>query len=657
MADIFEQGKPGENLPKEHRKIYTEFNKVFNSEKYTKRRKDMDRWLAMYEAKLWELEELDEDDSRIQVNYIFGNVQALCPLLTDNKPIWNVRARDPIYQNLANIYSKALECLWDIQDWDNIVYKAVFDSLLWPIGLTKTYWDPEDEEVQVDVVDPRTFCIPEGYDELWDAPWCGVKTSKPMSWIAMNYNDKLGQVKPEKEQDGSLETDWNSKTPFELEGEAVTVYEIWIRDPSVEEYMTVERDPDGNPVEDDEGNVKETKGKRKKYPNGRIITMTKDVVLEDRESPFDHGKPPYVAWYDYRVPHDFWGMGEPQQIEGLHIEYNKQLQVAVKHSRLAQDPNYTIDTTAVGEIENIRDTFAEGGQMYPIQGTLNDEPIKKIEVGDMDRAVMVLLDVLPAGIENTSGITDLTKGMAAKKERQSASEVSIMIESSYTRVRQKVRNVEGSVKKNEHLAISLMNQNYIKPRYFSYKQGTDEGDALNFMQISNTPEYFKEIQTPERLSVPKPGMALSDEKVPESDGAYNKRLDEHTEYQESIKLLEKLGKDAKRIDFKFTLVIETNSMLPQDKQTLANTLLRLAEIQVTPASVVDDVAVLGPGGMNVPNWQAIVARQKKAKEQVMAAKQGPPVAAGGGAPMGGPRPVPVPQNPADAGTPAPQISA
>lgn len=647
MAEVLSTVEPGENLSDEHKAIYKIFNREYNSSAYRDRRKNMDRWLEQFEAELWQVDDLDEEDSRVQVNFIFSNIAALAPLLTDNKPIWNVLARDPQFQKLANIYSKALGWLWDAQRWDEIVAEVANDFLLWPVGLTKTYWDPEEEEVMVDVVDPRTFVIAPGYDDIWKAPWCGERTVLPMSWVAMNYPDKIDEVKPEKgdEQRGA---NASNKSSFELETEEVTVYEIWYRDSTIIDYVTEEKDGDGKPIE--------KKEKRKKYPNGRLITMTRDVVLDDRESPFDHGKPPYVAWYDYKVPHKFWGMGEPQQIESLHIEYNKQLQNAVKHSRHVEDPNYTADTSTNMDMDLVKDTISGGGNIYEFNGAANgnQQPIRVIEMGQLDRVVPMLLEVLPAAIEETSGITALSKGQAEKKERQSASEVSIIIESSYTRVRQKVRNFEASIKRNCELAISLMQQNYIEPRYFSYKKGTEDGDALNYMLLSNTPEYYKEISTPEQAEYEHPRTGKS---VQEKDKDYEKRLETDEEYQGALRLMKNLGTEGK-INFKFQVTIETNSTLPQDKQTLVNTLLRLAEIRVGPDSIVDDVAVIGPGGLNIPNHQAIIARKQKEKERIMAMQSGgqPPAQGQPQQQMQGPRPVPLPRNPAEQAQPAPETA-
>ena len=161
-----------EELPKEYSAMKTIFDKEYDSDEYVERRKKMNEWLELYEAKLWK-DGLDDNASKVQVNYIFSNIQALCPLLTDNKPIWHIRAEEPVFQNLANLYNKAGEYLWEAEEMSDLVYLVELDALLWPVALTKTYFDSETDKIVTELADPRNFVIAPGYEDVWKAPWCG----------------------------------------------------------------------------------------------------------------------------------------------------------------------------------------------------------------------------------------------------------------------------------------------------------------------------------------------------------------------------------------------------------------------------------------------------------------------------------------------------
>jgi hypothetical protein len=136
-------------------KIIAYFDKIYNSDFYQKIRKEMDEHYDLFEGKLWS-DNLDESESRAQVNYIFSSIQTLAPLITDNKPVWYIRARDPMFQNLAALHRLALDYLWDSQELEQTVSLAVLDSLIQRAGIVKIFYD---EDISYEIVDPRSFII------------------------------------------------------------------------------------------------------------------------------------------------------------------------------------------------------------------------------------------------------------------------------------------------------------------------------------------------------------------------------------------------------------------------------------------------------------------------------------------------------------------
>jgi hypothetical protein len=100
----------------------------------------MDRWLGEYTGRWWP-DSINDKYSKIFANFLFSTIQTTAPLLTDNRPIWSVRARDPRKQGIAEMWNKAGEYLWEKLDMENKVFLAVKDSLLWPVGLLKLGYD------------------------------------------------------------------------------------------------------------------------------------------------------------------------------------------------------------------------------------------------------------------------------------------------------------------------------------------------------------------------------------------------------------------------------------------------------------------------------------------------------------------------------------
>lgn len=595
-------------------KLQAEIDRLWESDDYKARRKNMDRWLKEYNGEWWTKENLKPYDSKIFCNYVFATVETNAPLLTDNRPIWHVRARDPMKQDYLNVYSKALDYLWDKLEMDTRTYEVVKDSQIWPVGLLKVYFDPDSEfggEVQVRLEDPRTFFISSGDEDLWDCRYCGTVKRRTLSWIKSNYPDAYPEVKPD--DDDKKVSDSDSEG-VEFRGRKATVYELWMEDDATEEYLEEELDDGGNPT------GKKSKKQRDKYPNGRYIVFTKNlVVLDDKPSPFSHGKPPWVAFYDYQAPHSFWGICEPIQIEELNREFNARLQDMVHHCNVHARTNYIVDSASGIDVQNVKENIHKGDNVWAANATTVEQPIRAIEQPSFSKVHQDVMQGIGNLIEEVSGVTDISKGMASKKQRQSASEVSILIESSYTRTRQRVRNLESSIKRVAYMMLELMQQFYTEPRTFSYRQDNE----VNFATISNSPAFAQEATKPE----PEPG---------ENPQQYQKRIAEDQEYQEFVR---SLGEDKVYADF--DIEIQTNSTLPMDKQSLANLALRLGEVQVTPNSVIDAEAILDI--LRFPNKEKIINR--KIQFMQMQAQM-----AGGGGPGAGAPPNPT-QGPPQPGVP------
>jgi hypothetical protein len=242
----------------------------------------------------------------------------------------------------------------------------------------------------------------------------------------------------------------------------------------------------------------------------------------------------------------------------------------------------------------------------------------------MNPMVLNLFGLIPDLLEELSGITDVSKGEASKKQRQSASEIAILLESSHTRIRQKVRNLEWSLKRICYLFVKLMQQYYTEPRKIYNK--TEDGYA--YSQISNSPDAAKGmIANPQSVAkgqMFEQGEIKANEITPE----------EQQEYDDYKKYVEAFG-DADPVYFDFDIQIDTNSTLPMDKQTLANMFIRLAQMQLVDRDAVLEV-------LKVPKWKEIVDRMNQKEEAMKQAKMGGPP----GMPPGGPQ-MANPNNPQD----------
>lgn len=591
-----EKAQTSKELPKEIQKIQEAFDRVYNSPEYEKRRQKMVAHKNLYKAELWE-PDMDASYSKAQVNFVFSNIEQAAPLLTDNRPIWFLQSRSPRYQKLASLYNKALEYLWDYRELDNFMFDAVKDDLLFGKAIASVFWNEEDKEVDYELIDPSTFCLAPGYKDLWKAAWCGEKSKKPISWIRTVFPDTWMNVKPEG-WDPKDKKNLTENYSIELENMSAWVYQIWLRDDEmIEEMISTEE------VLAEGGS--EQKKRKAKYPNGRLVVFTPTCVLRDIESPFEHGKPNYVDLSNYKVNHEFWSMGDVEQIRELHKEINRQIQAIVRQGRVGENPNYTYDPEAIDiDSDELKKDFFEGGNMWPARprpdGT---SPIQAVETGGIDRRHVEVVRMLIELLRTVSSQTELSEGRSPKKERLSASEYAGLLESSYVRVRQKVRNIEFFIKRLNWLSVSLQQQYYTEPRYISFLAESEEGQVGDWEVISNRASTVKNFYRPQR------GEATAEE--------YEKQVATDEDYQFFLAEYPE-SKDFDPVYFPFQVQVQSSSTLPMDKQSLAKLYLQLAGIQVTPNSIVDAEAVME--ALQIRDRQSITARKNKEKEKILQAR-------------------------------------
>lgn len=551
-------------------------------------RKKMNQHYDMFLGKIWNEKELTEDDSKITFNMLFSIVQAQAPLLTDNNPIPTVIPKHDYMENVALMYNNGIKYLWDTMEMQMQTMKALIYAMTKKVGIFKIYYDPQKKggELCCDVVDPALFFIAPGYDDVWKAPFCGVREKKPLSWVRANF-PKVKDLKAESsifnEEEKKNAFKYQGAESFELDVRYVTVYEVYIRNDSYK-------------ADYDEFSEEDLK---KETPYGKYLYFTKDTFLGEMPSTDKHALPPYVTVVDYVDPSGFLGIDEVDQTEGLVKELNLLYQAMVRYTHQYLNPSYEYDVSQATDKDDIQERLTKGGQIFSKRGDVsNSRMLIPVFEAQQNPMVTNLFMMLPNIIEEVSGITDVTKGEASKKQRQSASEIAMLLESSHTRIRQKVRNLEHSLKRVCYLFVKLMQQYYTEPQMI-HNQGPD-GEGVQYSSISNTNARARDLIAPEETVM----------KGKEAEGGRRKRNQlepgEWQAYQDYKNFVDAYG-DADPVYFDFEIQIDTNSTLPLDKQTLANMVIRLAQMQL-----VDRQAVLET--LKFPNRQDIIERMD-AKEQ------------------------------------------
>lgn len=612
MAKLFGKKKKSEDTSEDyHKQLLSTVKQV---RKDTKKVRDkMTRSLRLFEGDMWDMEQEDFKDadkengrSGIMYNVLFAIVQQIAPMVTANRPITRLAPRKPFLWKLGEKLNHVLKYSWEALDMQMQMFRAVIDSMVMGMAVFKLGWSEDKKfggENELTVVDPRDFFIAPGYEEIWKAPWCGIVAPKPISWVRRQFPD-VKEITPDGENlDDKTKAYKFGDTPNPSEDtKFVTIYEMWIKDDQALEEI-VSKDKDGN----------ETKEEVRKYPYGKMCFFTEKEILDTVACKDEHGLPPYVEMWDYIRPHNFIGMSEVDQIEGLHREVNVLLKYIAEYTRRKHAPNFLVDISQMQDdsFEAVKDRLTLGNQYIPwdSQGGQKEPPIKQIDDGQLNPQIMNLLSFILEVIDVVSGVNDVNRGNVGKQERQSASEVAILKEASDTRTMQRSRNLEWSLKRIEWMLASNTMQYAEQPRDISYE---DKGERV-YTTYGNSSAQAKEAMQPAPLSPS--AQDASDSGMP-MVGLNAKEMQRYEQEMADYEQFMEWNKDSEgefdRILFDFDIEIQTDSTLPTDKQSRANLFLRLKQLES-----IDVLSLLEQ--MQIPGAQEIV---KRLKEERAAAQGG-----------------------------------
>lgn len=609
MADVIKD--------RDIKKLRQSVDKIFSSTKED--REKMSKYWKHFLGDIWSEEMVNLIDSERPyashafINMLFSVVMQTAPMLTDNNPIIHVVANQSYMDPMAKAYTNAIKYAWNVADVNRQLLHASMDAMVMKVGILKCYYDPTKSygpDLCIEVVDPRDFFIAPGYDTIWDAPMVGVRSWKPLSWVRDRFPDVKDiegaqEITEKDEKDRAWK--YGESAVSGHENQFVRVYEVWLKDDDTMETILEEVEEEG------EG---KRKTKKQKYPYGKFVYFTDDQTLGVEAQDANHGLPPYVELKDYDIPHQFLGLGEADQIDGLNMELNLQLQSLLDYTRRHHAPNYEVDADAGVNIEQLKKDLPKGNQVFAVSRSMNDNSgsplIKQITDGQFNPESLRVLSIIPEIIDEQSGVTDVSKGIAGKTERQSATEVATLLDSAHTRTRQRIRNQEWTVQRLGYLLVRIMQQYYTEPRQINWK----EDSSMNYMDFGSSKAQAAEMIGPgadraREISV-MPGMDRKAKVPPEEMQSYE-------DYRKFSDAFSDTG-ELDPVYFEFSIEVETNSSLPRDQQSLANLALRLAQTQITPQSPLDIEAVLDV--LRWPGKDDIIERKRKIRQEAMQGAQG-----------------------------------
>lgn len=394
----------------------------------------------MYDGNHWSLmPRMAKWKSRPVKNIPFIVVEGQTTLLTDNRPSISIMPRSPEDHEMADLVKAAVDYWWDVQSMDRKMADVVKLSRIYGIGWLHLYWDAQKKEHICRVVNPWNVLVdPDTTSEDYDP-----------TYLIYQFKTTYGELR-----DKFPQADWENFDPdyrprdakvfddtineydkpraFERSGITKTSRPVWC-------YQFWLRDGEADYIEKDIGGGKVAVVKKKKYPNGRVITIAGNQVLSDTASPFTHGMFPFVPYLAYPVPGKLYGPGDIHNIMSTTIYRNRAMQIF-----------YDTLEKSMGAIYLVNRRLFKGDR-------LTNEPVQVHEVDDVDKALRVersgnlsrhetsVIGIFDKDSDDIAGQHEFSRGETVPGNK-TAEEVSIIAASDQTRMRAAARAIAWSNK-------------------------------------------------------------------------------------------------------------------------------------------------------------------------------------------------------------------
>ena len=440
------------------------------------------------------------------LNVIRTTIQAIIPILTDNRPGINAIPSEPKDFKLAQILNKLIENWWNDSEvaMDHTLVEVLTDDMLYDAGILKIVWDEDmgngKGDMKATVPCPEDIYVPFGARDFGkDCPYVIERMVKTVGYLRRKFPEKAHLIKA----DGALTSAGTDKTvdksvvtlvsPTDRKAfnvpqgqdskggdsrKTCEVWEVWMDCDETEEIQLEKLDDKGEHTLDENGQPQMETRQKLKYPQGRLVTIlpNQKLKLQAIPNPYKHGGYPYIRFIDYIFPRSFWGEGETKAMMPQQRIINKILGNMIDYANLMANPVWITELN--NGVDPDRLTNQVGSVIQTEAGKL--ETIKRDIPPAQTPGSTDLLGMLVRQTEMISGQNEITQGRKPAGIT-AAQAIDSLAEAGQTRIRLKERNMNVSIAQMGKMLISLMMQYYKTPRVI----------AIDSQKGQEWPDYFE----------------------------------------------------------------------------------------------------------------------------------------------------------------------
>lgn len=448
-----------------------------------------DTYWKYYHDKQWDDQSRAPYRAKPVINIIRHAIQAQLPILTDNKPGFDILPNEPADFEFADILSKATQFWWEKYQNDSVVIDVLMDAMVADVGVYKMVWDEELEggagDINMKAVNPKDIFLNRdaiSFRREDGCNWVIHRMYKTVGWAKLKFPDKADQisgdsigtqknnddkntsvnsitlVSPTDQRDDRGQTPETNETD---DRDLVELWEVWMDDETIEEYVVMEED--GNPKIKEDGS--QEKELRKKYPEGRLVTIipNKKIVLQNTTNPYRGAvmNNPFKKNVDNCLPRSFPGEGEAKILMEIQRLLNKNAANIVDYMTIMSNPVWKI---RIGATDNPEMITNRAGLVILINDGYGINDIVRDIPPALPANATEFYNLAWETANKLTGMSELSQGRRSQGDPTSGFAIVQMQEASQTRMRLKERNLQRSLSQVGNQWVCLALQFYKSPR-------------------------------------------------------------------------------------------------------------------------------------------------------------------------------------------------
>jgi len=394
-------------------------------------------------------------------NFIFSTIETIKPIMTDNNPKIMVLPKKPAELSVLDNIQNIIDYEWTRAKMEIVLPQAITLALQIGTAIIGVFWDGNDDKglgnVDIQLINPFNFFPDPMATSIDNAEYVIYATYQHVNKLKNKYPKKVDKLIGGTINQKNLVPHANNVSEVD---NVVLVLECWMKD-----YATIEVEE-----EDEQGN--KVKKRVRKYPRGRVIVCAPElqIILEDKENPYEDGKFPFKILKCYDIPFEFWGKGEVEQLLSPQTYINDLMNQIIDNAKLTANMPWLIDkNSGIGK-----------GQLTNRPGLIirknPGSEVKRLQPPAMPNYVGDMVQTLKGDIEIISGIHDVTQGRKPGSI-SAASAIIALQEAAQARIRLKVKIMEQTLSDLGQMWYNRIRQFWLTNRYVRFENPVGEIEA------------------------------------------------------------------------------------------------------------------------------------------------------------------------------------